>query len=373
MLVLLLIASIQLKTVWEKTFTEPVVDVWVEEQTKMMAVVTKEAVLFYDNGNKISELKLAANQISELEYKSPLIAFKSNKIVVISREKEYEFKVGCYTIEGKLIWEKQNLLNPVFLSGNEEYLVSGSPDLGIERPNKCILFDLNTGAKLWERNIESDFWMCHILETGEVVILENIYWKDTTKIYFINTKGEELWEYVMPTKISVAHMENKTSDIILHWTDFRKMEEIILFSKEGKVRWKLENINNNYINMDVDKMVISNKTVYLLDVWKEDEIIAIDLRDGTIRWRLNLGNTPYSEISIDGKGKILLLSTRPQYRSIRPIKRNLLLINTLNGEIIQKIDGYGLYGEFIRNTEKILLRKINEPNNIVIKEIKKGG
>ena len=102
MLMLFLIASIQLKTVWEKTFTEPVVDVFFESG-KPMIVVTRNFVRVLDKeGNekiKIPYLSSKKCPAAEGDFiikrQVPLIAIKKGIIFIISEKRKKNSPVLC--------------------------------------------------------------------------------------------------------------------------------------------------------------------------------------------------------------------------------------------------------------------------------------
>jgi len=387
MLVLLLIASIQLKTVWEKTFDEPVVDVWVEidemtvkeakrlgikglegkspnEKVKVpliKAIRTKNKVLFLDKEGNIKE---------EMQIPGRLLpAFNKGFFITETFDREsYYYHLKCYDLKGNLIWEKDNLRNPSFLSSDKNYLLSGSEaGTGIESFKDLVLIDAKTGKELCRMRVGSDFWVSKILPSGEVIVFEHCYPYTLMKVYLLNKSGEKLWEFKREIKegLSSEKIMYKNGKVILYLsTGARKNSErlMCLDKNSGEILWE------KILEGEIGYKFAIPKAKNILYVKSAGKAYGIDINNGKTIWRCNYKDGYYIYVSVSSDGKYLLL-----HRGGLGKNRNKLLLIDVESKTIKKIEReVNIYGRFIKDSNLILLKR--EDNKFeIIKITKKEG
>jgi outer membrane protein assembly factor BamB len=283
-------------------------------------------------------------------------------VIVITGVDEFTYHLDCFDTKGNLIWQKRNLNNPVFLSGNGRYAVSGPLNMAIETMPVYILYDVKNGKELWRKERETGkggtenlFTMVHILHNGKVLLLDGV------KLELIDTNGNKLWEY------KLSH-----SDVYVVSTDFEENNRIALinnfgyngacvFDEGGNLLWQVPKIDNVtlWFSKDGNYLYIFGRKGRIDFLYKMD-------MNGKIIWERELGDTIYNTLNISSDDKYLLLCGDPAFRPREYLKRDLLLLDAQSGEVVKRVQREtDIYGEFLKNS---LL--IKEGNKLILFDIK---
>ncbi|MEW6096265.1 MAG: hypothetical protein AB1567_07040 [bacterium] len=310
-------------------------------------LVTKKAVKFLDEKRKVTnEIPLKEVQIERVAYKSPLVSLSTNRIILVTQEGEFTFHLDCFDTKGNLIWQKRNLGNPVFLSGNGGYIVSGPLMTAHEAPPVCILCEVKNGKELWNKKINTEFWIPHILHNGQVLILEDFFFEKKSKISLIDIDGKTLWnrELLNTGDWTIVSSELEDKIIIWNWVG-----HIYVFKKNGDILWDSKKFPTGDINL-----FLSEDNNYLV-ILTGNQIFMINTVRGNILWKRNVEND-FNYASMSRDNSYLLLTKGPPYFLRQPhLTDKFTILERKTGQIIKiKRKGY-IWGELLEN-EKIFLK-----------------
>jgi hypothetical protein len=228
-------------------------------------VVTKKAVKFLDErGKVISKISLKESQIIKTaifepgppreRLMSPLVSLVANRIFLaewcVDGFESYHLDLSCFDTKGNLIWQKKNQpISSMSLSGNGRYIVYGGEMSDINVISPVGVYDIKDGKKLWEKKLNSDARELHILNDGQVVLVELFLGDEwITKISLIDLNGNEVWNYKIKHLISPSSWCPQllsAGDKIIIYIELDPYDDnkpiyygLYGFDKKGNLLWK---------------------------------------------------------------------------------------------------------------------------------------
>jgi len=234
------------------------------------------------NNNKINFHEQWHNNLATTSLHGNYPLLRGNIILTLTKKENDKKIIALDKKTGKEIWVSQFTVSDTLCADNNH--VYSWSKTGNTR--QIIALDITTGKEKW--HYKSTNTMPQIAQSQQILCNNKaIFWINQNKIFAINkTNGTPLWQKdITDSPCKLAKIHNKSQVIITFNNQTIKAYNTIT----GNLIWQKKNKDNTSL-LAKSLAVCNNKTLFFYHEkdFKQAEIIAYNLNNGTYKWQQNI-------------------------------------------------------------------------------------